>query len=221
MTDFAAAVGALPRLQIEMAQLRGRAVAIENRDAARIPVAEAEAAVREAEAAYAATAEPEARGGRGGCVEARQEFEAARDALEQAQRAGVEPAEEITLDVHATSAAKVDQRRAQELARAQAERLTAKRALDAARAQLARAQDALAAAEAAVDTPLAADRPVSERLAGLIYTWPLRAALKDVPGYELDPIDLALCRQLCTEVANVLDVVPPRLRLADRGRGRP
>ena len=210
MTDFAAAVGALPRLQIEIAQLRGLAVAIENRDAARIPVAGAEAAVRAAERALEATAAPEAEAA-GRCVEARQEFEAARDALEQAQQAGVEPAEEVTLDVHATSAAKVDQRRAQELARAQAARLQARTALDSARAQAARARDALATAEAAIDTPLAADRPVAERLGALIYAWPLRVALRNEPGYELDEIDLALCRQLCTEVADALGVVPPRL----------
>jgi hypothetical protein len=53
---------------------------------------------------------------------------------------------------------------------------------------------------------------VSERLAALIYVWPLRVALRDVEGYELDVIDLALCRELCTEVADALGVVPPRLR---------
>ena len=211
MDDFRVAVGALPRLQMEMAQLRGRAVAIESRDAARIPVADAEAALVEAEAVYAATAAPEIEAARL-AVAARQEFEQARDALAEAQRAGAEPAALIEADMTATSAARVDQHQQRVLAETQATRMQARTALDAARAQLGRAQAALGKAEAELETPLTADRPVSERLAALIYVWPLRVALRDVEGYGLDVIDLALCRELCTEVADALGVVPPRLR---------
>jgi hypothetical protein len=210
MTDFAAAVAAPMRLSTEMALLRALACAVENRDAARLPVAEAEAALVEAEAVYAATAEPEAEAALG-CVEARQQFEAARDRLEQAQRAGVEPAEEVTLDVHATSAAKVDQRRAQELARAQAARMHAKTALDAARAQLERARAALAAAEAALSAPLTADRPLGERFAALLHLWPLRVALDQAGQMPLDPVDKAIARQLCEAFAGTMGVVPPQL----------
>jgi hypothetical protein len=39
----------------------------------------------------------------------------------------------------------------------------------------------------------------------------LRVALKDTPGYELDAVDLALCRQLCTALADALGVMPARL----------
>lgn len=42
-------------------------------------------------------------------------------------------------------------------------------------------------------------------------TWPVRAALRNVPGYELDEIDLALVRELCQIVAGDLGVVPPHL----------
>ena len=80
------------------------------------------------------------------------------------------------------------------LAEAEAQRVAARQALDSARAALTRARADLEKAQAAVDAPLqAADRPLGERFAALIYTWPLRVALRDRDGYSLDPIDLALC----------------------------
>jgi hypothetical protein len=211
MTDFAAAVAAPMRLSMEMAVLRARACAIESRDAARIPVAEAEAALAGAEASHAATAGPEVEAAQL-AVAARHEFEQARDGLAEAQRAGAEPAALIEADMTATSAARVDQHQQRVLAEAQAARVTARRAVDTARAQVDRARAGLAAAEAVLASPLTADRPVAERFMALMHTWPIRVALDQAGEMPLDPVDKAIARQLCGELASALGVVPPRLR---------
>ncbi len=208
--EFATAITAPMRLSMEAATLRARATAIEKAREAEAPVAGAQAAVAEAEAAFAATAQPAEEAAQRS-ARARHLFEEARDAAVQAQANGADPAELIELDVRATSAARVDVHEEGALADAEAAREAAKRALDAARARLDRAREDLDRARAAIDAPLTADRPLGERFAALFYTWPTRAALRHQDGYQLDPVDLALCRQLCQAVADDLDVVPPRL----------
>ena len=207
--DFRTAVAALPRLGLEMAELRARATAIEARDAAREPVREAEAGVAGAEASLAATAQPE-EDAAGRATRARHLFEQARDAWEQGVAANAEPAELVSLDQAAASAARVNQHEQRSLASAQAARESARRALDTARATLARAQADLEKAEAAIAAPMTADRPLDERFAALLLTWPVRVAMRSVPGWELDPGDMAICRELCASVADDLNVVPAR-----------
>jgi hypothetical protein len=208
--EYALAVTAPIRLAMESATLKARAIAIENAQRAEAPVAEAEAAVSEALDAYGATAEP-VENATLRCAQARTAFESARDALTQAREARDEPARLIELDLAATSAANVDVWEAEALTEAQGHREVAKRALDAARATLTQARAALEKAVAAIDAPMTADRPLADRFAELLHTWPLRVALRNQDGYALDAVDLAICRMLCQEVADALDVVPPRL----------
>jgi hypothetical protein len=211
MTEWHTAVGAIGRLGIEAAESRGRASAIEARDAAREPMEAAQAEVDAALDAYSATAGPEAEAIRR-ATEARHQFEIARDELAEAQRNGTEPAVEIELDMKATSAAKVDERHCALVLEAQAVREQTKRQLDATRARLAQAKAALASAEEAISHPLQApDRPLNERFEALLLTWPLRAALRHTPGYEVDDKDLAIIKELCQIVASDLGVMPRRL----------
>jgi hypothetical protein len=210
-TEYTVAVTAPIRLAMESATLKARAVAIEKAQQVEAPVAEAEAAVTAALEAYGATAEPE-RKAAAKAVKARQDFERARDEHEQAKDdEDVEPSELTRLRVVAWAAAETDVHEQGKLDEAQALRATAKQSLDTARAALAQARAALEKAVAAIDEPMTADRPVSERFAELLHTWPLRVALREQDGYALDAVDLAICRALCQEVADALDVVPPRL----------
>ena len=209
MDDFRTAVASLPRLGREAAELKARAGAIERAEAAREPVAQAEAGVRQAEAALAATAQPEAEAA-ARATRARHLFEQARDAWEQGVAANAEPAELVSLDQAAASAARVDQHEQRSLANAQSTREAARRALDTARATLVQAQADLEKAEAAIAAPMTADRPLDERFASLILTWPIRTAMRNTPGWELDPGDMAICRELCAAVADDLNVVPAR-----------
>ena len=211
MADWHQAVDAIMRLGIEAATLRGRAAAIEARDAARQPVVDAAAAVDAALDAYSASGDDEAEASRHATT-ARHDFERARDEHEQAKANGAEPAVETELGIRAMAAAMTDERRAGVYAEARAARGERKRELDTARVQLAQAREALQRAEDAIDHPLQAPgRTVAERFAALLHTWPLRAALRNTPGFELDGIDLELVKEMCRAVASDLGVVPPHL----------
>ena len=206
MADYGAALAALPRLVQEVALLRGRAGALEQADLARAALAEADAAVAAAEEVYEATAGPEQEAARA-AVHAHQVSEGAREAVARA----ADPAEEADLETAAIAAARVDQRRLQELARTQEARVLSKRARDAARARLARAREALEAAEATVDAPMAAPRPAMEQVQELALTWTYRLAMRNEPGWELTEPQLGFIRSSAAGAADAMNVVPDRL----------
>jgi hypothetical protein len=208
MADFRQAVDIPPRLAVEAAGLRARAGAVERAGAAREPVAQAEAAVAAAADVYAATAAPEIEATRR-AVAARQGFEGARDALQEAQRARAEPAHLVELELRAEAAARVDAHEQGALGDAQAARAAARRDLAAARGRLESAAAGLAAAEAAVGDPASAGIPAADLYAGLLHCWPsrvLHALAGDGP--PLGDAELEACRDLARRFADLLGVVP-------------
>ena len=211
MTEWHGAISTIMRLGTEAATLRGRAAAIEARDAAREPLEDAEAECDRALDAFSATADAEAEASARD-VEARHFLEQACDAWEAAKTNGAPVAEVVDLDLVAVAAAREGDRAQGLLAQAQQVRADRKRDLDAARVALTRARDALARAEEAISTPLQVpSMSLSERFESLLWTWPLRVSLSSQPGYELDDIDQQLCKELAQHFAGVLDVVPPHL----------
>ena len=172
-------------------------------------------ALRDAEEAYAATAEPE-RAAAGMATGARQAHERAADASGQARARGASADVLIEADMRVTSAAKVAEHEAGKLAGAQRARQAARAAVDKAREQHRSAQEALAAAEAAAAEPSAANLDASQLVIAWARSWP----------WNLDPAsmtqpELTAFRFLVTEKCDENDwrprLVEQRVR-AQQGR---
>jgi hypothetical protein len=196
-------------LWAEAAAKRALAAAIRLRAAALEAVADADAAVARAEAAYGATAVPEADAVMR-ATEARQQFEAARDALTQARDQAAPVAELADKDTRATSAARVDEWEVGRLAAARQIRAGAYEAVLAARRSRAEARARLDAAQRDVDNP--ADAPVdpAERFRMLAFCWPYRVlTAENGLGPKLSKAELAACRLLAEAMCELLDGTPP------------
>ncbi len=196
-------------LWAEAAAKRALAAAIRLRADALELMADADAGVARAEAAYEDTGPLEAAAAKR-AIEARQQFEGARDALAQARDKAAPVAEIADADGRTMSAARVDEWEHEKLAEAQQIRAAAYQAVLQARRRRAEARARLDAAQRDVDNPAEAPVDPAERFRMLAFCWPYKV-LTASNGYgpKLSKAELAACRLLAEAMADLLGASPP------------